>query len=391
MYKKLYTTLLIILLSTSFLAAQNIADIPIMHDGVERKYSVYLPVDYQDGMQLPLVFNLHGFGSNGFQQTLYTAFINIADTANFIVITPEGLIGSTTFATGTHWNSYFGTGVDDIGFLNLLIDKMYTDYDIDLSRVYSTGMSNGGFMSYRLACELSDRIAAIASVTGSVTNQQLDNCSPPRAVPIMEIHGTSDQIVPFNGIPLFSPSIPNLVDFWVNHNNCATPADTIMLPNLNTDDMSTVDVLKYKNGDEGSEVWFYIVEGGGHTWPGGTIDLPNAVTNRDFFASVHIWDFFKKFVHPNPAAGTLVNNENILLENIKVIANASTQKLIVSSGSEDDIKTIQLWDMLGRPVFEYRSSTLQNSFQERIDNLQTGIYVVTVETTKGFFTQKVFF
>ena len=78
MYKKFHTTLLIILLSSSFLAAQNIADIPIMHDGVERKYSVYLPVDYQDGMQLPLVFNLHGFGSNGLQQTFYTAFVSLS-------------------------------------------------------------------------------------------------------------------------------------------------------------------------------------------------------------------------------------------------------------------------------------------------------------------------
>ena len=391
MTKKIYITFLGMIFCLSFLNAQFISDLKLMHDGEERTYGIFLPQAYQEGMQLPLVLNLHGFGSNGLQQNLYTALGNVADTANFIMVTPEGLVGTTSFGqTATHWNAYYGTGVDDIGFLNLLIDKMYTDYNIDLSRVYSTGMSNGGFMSYRLACELSDRIAAIASITGNVVNQQLDNCTPSRPVPVMEVHGTIDQVVPFNGVPLFSPPIPDLVDFWVNHNNCETPADTIPLPDINTDDMSTVNLLKYENGDEGSKVWFYIVDGGGHTWPGATIDLPNIVTNRDFVASVHIWDFFKQFVHPNPAEGTLVNNENVLLENIKVIANATTQELIISSDN-DNIKNIQLWDMLGRRIFEHRSTTLQNSFREGLYNLQTGIYVVTVETTDGVFTQKVFF
>lgn len=391
MTKKIYTTLLGFMLCISFLNAQYIYDLKLMHDGEERTYSVFLPQGYQAGMQLPLVINLHGIGSNGIQQTLYTGLGSVADTANFIIVTPEGLVGTTSLGqTATHWNAYFGTGVDDLGFLNFLIDKMYTDYNIDLSRVYSTGMSNGGFMSYRLACELSDRIAAIASVTGSVVNQQLNNCNPSRAVPVMEVHGTIDQIVPFEGIPLFMPPITDWVNFWVNHNNCQTPADTIFLDDVNTTDMSTVDILKYENGDDDSKVWFYIVEGGGHTWPGATIDLPDDVTNRDFNASVHVWDFFKQFVHPNPADGTLVNNANVLLENIKVIANASTQELIISS-KNDNIKNIQLWDMLGRPVFEHRSTALQNSFREEISNLKTGIYVVTVETTDGVFTQKVFF
>ena len=391
MFKKIYTTLFGILFCLSALQAQYIYDLPLMHDGEAREYSIFLPQGYQAGMELPLVLNLHGLGSNGIQQTLYTQLANVADTANFIIVTPEGLVGTLgTGESSTHWNSYFGTGVDDLGFLNLLIDKMYTDYNVDLSRVYSTGMSNGGFMSYRLACELSDRITAIASITGSVLNQQLDNCTPSRAVPIMEVHGTSDEIVPFEGVPLFGPSIPDLIDFWVDYNNCDSPADTIQLADINTDDMSTVDLLKYENGDGGAKVWFYIVENGGHTWPGAAIDLPDNVTNRDFSASVHVWDFFKQFVHPNPAEGTLVNNENVLLENIKVIANATTQELIISSNN-DDIEKIQLWDMLGRNVFNYKSSTLQNSFREEMSNLQTGIYVVTVETTQGIFTQKVFF
>jgi polyhydroxybutyrate depolymerase len=150
-------------------------------------------------------------------------------------------------------------------------------------------MSNGGYMSYMLACELSDRITAIASVTGSVFNEQLDNCTPARAVPVMQIHGTNDATVDFNGIPLFAPSIPELVDYWVDHNNCSTTPNIVEIPNINTTDDSTVEKLEYNNGDEGSMVWFYIVENGGHTWPDGFINLPDLVTNRDFNASEHIW------------------------------------------------------------------------------------------------------
>jgi len=391
MLQKTYITFLVLIFSISCLSAQLISNLEIMHDGEERKYSVFLPQNYQVGMQLPLVLNLHGFGSSGIQQTLYTTLSDVADTANFIIVIPEGLEGTTAWGqTNTHWNAYYGTGVDDLGFLNLLIDKMYTDYDVDLSRVYSTGMSNGGFMSYRLACELSDRIAAIASITGSVVLQQFDNCNPDRPVPVMEVHGTDDDIVPFNGIALFSPPIPDLVDFWVNHNNCQTPADTIPLPDINMDDMSTVNLLKYENGDDDAEVWFYIVENGGHTWPGAAIDLPNNVTNRDFLASVHIWDFFNQFVHPNPAAGTLVNNENVLLENIKVVANPTTQELMISS-SNDDIEKIQLWDILGRPVLEFNPTSPFSNFRETMPNLQRGIYVVTVETAQGVYSQKVLF
>ena len=122
-----------------------------------------------------MVINLHGFALNGTQQTSYSDFNTIAESEGFIVIIPEGLSDTTFFgAIGTHWNSYWGTDSDDLGFLNLLIDQAYTDYGIDLSRVYCAGFSNGGFMSHRLACELSDRIAAIACVAGGVADKAGD-------------------------------------------------------------------------------------------------------------------------------------------------------------------------------------------------------------------------
>ncbi len=392
MHQKFYTCFFVFLLSISFCFSQQLINETIIYDGETREYAVSLPSSYQDGQSLPMVFNLHGFGSNGTQQSFYTAFNNLAEAENFIVVIPEGLNRLTPLGQeGTHWNAYFGTDVDDLGFLNLLIDKVYTDYNIDLSRVYSTGMSNGGFMSYRLACELSDRIAAIASVAGGVFNEQLNNCSPSRAVPVMQIHGTNDAIVDYNGIPLFAPSIPDLVGYWVDLNNCSTPADTIEIANISTTDNSTVKKLEYNNGDDDSKVWFYIVDNGGHTWPDAIIDLPGEVTNHDFNATQDIWEFFSQFQHPDPAEGSIIlSNKNVFVENIKVVAHPISQELAITS-DVSDILNVRVFDLLGKTVFEMNSLQPQQEMILEVGNIQNGIYVATVETTSGVFSKKVLF
>ncbi len=197
------------------LDAQSI-DKTLEWDGITRQYRVYLPADFDETQSLPLVFNFHGYGSSNVEQVFYSQFNDVADEFNFILVYPMGLEDNTGT---THFNSYFGTSdVDDVGFTSHMIDRIYTDYNIDLTRVYSTGMSNGGFMSYRLACELSDRIAAVASVTGSMAFPQFDNCTPSRPVPTMEIHGTLDATVPYNGATGFIPPIQEVVDFWVTQN-----------------------------------------------------------------------------------------------------------------------------------------------------------------------------
>lgn len=391
MYQKIYTTFFIFLFFISFGFSQQLINGTISHDGETREYAVFLPSSYQAGQSLPMVFNLHGFGSNITEQIFYSTLNAVAEEQNFIVVTPQGLVRTTLVGqTGTHWNAYFGTDVDDLGFLSLLIDQVYTDYNIDLAKVYSTGMSNGGYMSYRLACELSDRIAAVASVAGGVFNQQLDNCSPARAVPVMQIHGTNDGIVNYDGIPFFAPSIPDLVGYWVDYNNCSIPADTIEILNISTTDNSTVEKLEYKNGDDDSQVWFYIVDNGGHTWPDASIDLPGEVTNRDFNASEHIWEFFNQFEHPNPAEGIILSNQNILVENIKVIARPISQELAVTS-DVNDILNIRVIDLMGKTVFESNSLEPQQEVILEVGNIQRGIYVATVQTTSGFFTEKVLF
>ena len=177
-------------------AQVNLTD-SIVSGGIYRSFMFYVPAVYSHLKAVPLIFDLHGLGSNNAQQEYYGEFRPIADTADFILVLPNGTVG----ANGRGWNNFAtpGTGVNDLGFLSALIDTIEKRYAIDPSRIYSTGMSNGGFMSYDLACFLNQRFAAIASVSGSMIQIHKSACSPQHPTPVMEIHWTADPVVSFPG------------------------------------------------------------------------------------------------------------------------------------------------------------------------------------------------
>ncbi len=258
--------------------------------GQTRNFRVHLPPNFSTSTKLPLVLNLHGLGSNGQQQELYTGFNTIADTARLVVVYPDALIGGGGVGGNVpEWNAYgLQSTPDDVGFLSALIDTMYARYNIDLSRVYSTGMSNGGYMTHRLGCALSCRIAAIASVTGLMSPNPLLTCNISRPVPVMQIHGTNDATVPYSGVAA-------TISSWVSKNGCPGTPSTSNLSDINTSDNSTVTVDYYGPCNSVSEVILYTINGGGHTWPDATINLPGLVTNHDFNASSTIWNFFNKY------------------------------------------------------------------------------------------------
>lgn len=283
-------TLLLGLFSLS-VSAQNLINGTITHDGLQREYLLYVPTVYDGSEPRPLVLNFHGFGSNATQQALYGDFRPMADTANFLIVIPQG----TLFNGVPHWNvGGFTTGstVDDIGFTSALIDSLAAAYNIDLNRVYSTGMSNGGYMSYLLACQLSDRIAAIASVTGSMTPKIFDECQPTHPVPVLQIHGTADATVPYDGAN-FSLAIPEVLDYWITFNNCSPVGDTSEIPDINQTDGSTAELIVFSDGNNNSRVEHIKITNGGHTWPGALFPLPG--TNRDINASAEIWNFFAQY------------------------------------------------------------------------------------------------
>ena len=288
-----YTTIILLLVGFSLsISAQQTIDGSIMHDGIQRDYILYIPAIYDGNQEVPLVLNFHGFGSNANEQMFYGDFRDIADTEDFILVHPQGtsLNGSQYWNVGSPGSS--GNPVDDVGFIEALINELANSYTINLDRVYATGMSNGGFMSFLLACQLSEKIAAIASVTGSMTFDTYDNCNAQHPTPILQIHGTSDNIVPYNG-NTGSLSIDDVISYWVNYNNCDTNPTITTFPDLDPSDGSTVEHIIYSGGDNGVTTEHMKIIGGGHTWPSSAITLPG--TNQDINASMEIWHFFSKF------------------------------------------------------------------------------------------------
>ena len=186
----------------------------IEHDNIIRQFYIYVGSTYTSNSSI--LFSLHGYTSRGLWNMNYTGFQSIADQEGFIVIYPQGTLLPSTGQT--HWNVggwTTGSTTDDVGFINEIIEFIDDEYSIDQSRIYSTGMSNGGYMSYKLACDLSSKIAAVVSVTGSMTPETFDSCSPTHATSIAQIHGLQDSVVNYYG-SLWSKPIEEVIDFYSN-------------------------------------------------------------------------------------------------------------------------------------------------------------------------------
>ena len=250
-----------------FTTAQQTINGSITHNGLQRDYIIHIPSSYNVNTPIPLVLCFHGYGSNASTIMSYTNFNYVADTADFIVIYPQG----TLLQGVSHWNVggwTTGSTTDDVGFSISLLDSISNAYNIDNTRIYSTGMSNGGYMSFLLACQLSNRIAAIASVTGSMTPQTYNACNPQHPTPILQIHGTSDQTVPYVGDPTWTKSINDVLQYWVAYNNCNASATTTAIPDINIFDGSTVEHIVYAGGNNYVSTEHFKISGGDHDWPG---------------------------------------------------------------------------------------------------------------------------
>lgn len=287
---RIFTTLLLSLCLPLLSIGQQTIDGSITFAGIQRDYILYVPEIYTPGEAVPLILNFHGYTSNAFEQLNYGDFRPIADTAGFIVVHPQGTVD---LLGNTHFNVGWGTSsVDDLGFTAALIDSLSAEYSINQDRIYSTGMSNGGFMSYNLACEMSDRIAAIASVTGTMNINQPATCSPGHPMPVMEIHGTADATVPYTGNILFGTT-PAAVAYWVNYNNCEPTPSITSIPDTDGGDGCTAEHQVYTGGNNGSTVEHFKIINGEHTWPGSAFG--GLGTNQDIDACNEIWRFFSKY------------------------------------------------------------------------------------------------
>lgn len=382
MRKNYFLSLAIVCLTLAGLQvnAQTTITDSLTFGGLKRTYRLYIPKVYKASQPVPLILNLHGLTSNSQQQEAYGDFRPIADTANFILVHPEG----TNNGYGNGWNNFgaLGTGTDDVGFLNALIDKISASYSIDQKRVYSTGMSNGGFMSYDLACFLNNRIAAIASVTGSMITSHLKACKVTRPTPVMEIHGTADNTVPYAGGGALSfTHIDTLVNFWVKLNGC-DPAVKTTLPNTNTTDGSTVEHYVFDHGKNNTSVELYKVIGGSHSWPGAPAVI--AGTNQDFSASREIWRFFSKYRLDTP---TTIAEEQQTTTAITVFPNPSENGFYIGLPElTDENYAITIFNNLGQEIV---SKYAQTTVFIPGESLSAGIYFVQIKGNAQMVSKKV--
>jgi polyhydroxybutyrate depolymerase len=374
--KNLTATLLLFALPFFSMAQQTI-DYTITHDGMERFYILYVPASYTGDEPVPLIFNFHAFGGFAQQQMAYGDFRPVADTAGFIVAHPQGAAGSDTARI---WNIGEDTTVaDDIGFTAAMIDSISAEYNINLDRVYATGHSMGAFFSIHLAGHLSDKIAAIASVCGSMTQYMYDSSNPVHQIPYMEIHGTADPLVPYNGAnPLYLP-VPEVIDYWVDYNNCNTAPIITELPDIDPDDGSTVEYHVYEDGNNGVHVEHFKVIGGGHTWPG----PPGG--NRDIDASAEIWNFFSKYDINGSIGGSsgieTIEGNQTPEYNIRAYPNPFVDKIYVEGVEGDEIFTLS--NIMGHVI--YRG---ENISAVEVNHLVPGIYFLEVRTNTGRQTVK---
>ena len=272
------------------------------HDGATRSYHLYIPTSYKKGKPTPLLIALHGRPSNGQRMANLTSFNARADKHEFVVVYPEGI--------GSQWNYLHGVSgykeqPNDSDFLLKLVDVVVNDYSIDESRIYVTGISNGGFMAQRLACYAPTRFAAFASVAAGGYGAMPVECENGKSINMLYMHGTADDKVPWKGLgiqdengnrELVTMSIVNSVKFWSSRNQCGQDVTSREMPRKGNSSGTFVKVLSSNACLDDTEVILYAIVGGGHNWPGAPGIIPASIAGRvnlDIHASDVIWSFFK--------------------------------------------------------------------------------------------------
>lgn len=316
---------------------------------------------------MPLVLCFHGYGSNAVTIRNYSNLDAVADTANFMVVYPQG----TVYGGSTHWNVggwIIGSSIDDVDFTDALLDTISDSYTVDTNRIYSMGMSNGGFMSFLLACQMSDRIAAIASITGAMTPETYNGCDPQRPVPVLQMHGDDDSVVPYDGA-IWTKSIEDVIQYWKDHNGTDNTAMVDSLENKNTNDGSEVVKHTYSNGDSCTSVEHYEVLGGDHDWPG-------AWGNLDINASKEAWRFMSKYnMNGLIKCSTTFIAQLPSQSTLKLFPNPTTSSVLIEGVSIGS--AFRLYTSTG--VLMQSGSVNERPLRIDLNDLRPSIYLLSID------------
>ena len=366
----------------SFLSSYNLSAqdtiMTISHDGMQREFTLYAPSIYESqAVEVPLLIGLHGLNSN---MGYFTSrgFYEIADTANCIVVLPQALTDQNPiFALfGPAWNSgaaLFGlnpnSSVDDVGFLMAIVDELSGLYNIDQSRIYMFGESMGGFMTNRVACEQSERIAAIGTALGTIGDNI--TCDPASPVPALHIHGTADGTVPYSNNP-YGMDAEELVDHWVNENEAETVAIVTNRPDSQPDGL-TVEEYYHNNSVNGADVNFLKVNNHDHSW----ISFPD----HDVDFAVEIWNFVSRFRNIESVGIEEEQGQNEL----SVFPNPFGQGGFTLNGVNSSEGKVTITSITGREVY-----SLVGQIPGRVtpQKLAAGIYWLKVENETGIHWKK---
>lgn len=252
----------------------------LLHNDIDREYILYIPDSYDGSTSVPLMLNFHGFGGSASNFMANADMLPIAESNNFILVYPQGSCSEGS----SHWNPCPIGGdnkstADDVGFIESLIEKISSQYNVDHERIYAAGYSNGSMMAYGLANYKSELIAAVASVSGAM----LDCIGPTsHPMPVVHFHGTSDEVIPYDGNGYYN-AVQSTLDYWIHFNNANTT------PSIYTDNSGTliVDHYVYDQGDNSVSVEHYKYNGGEHSWFNTTYQGQNT--------SELIWSFVSRY------------------------------------------------------------------------------------------------
>lgn len=260
------------------------AQMSFEYGGMTRQYYLDIPAELTP--DAPLVFVLHGYGGSAWATRNYTGWTAVSESEGVLVCYPQGWLD---FVGTSHWNANLGiSSADDHGFLAALAEHLQATYSLSPECTYSCGMSNGGYMSYSLACHNPETFRAVGSVTGAMSEFDFGYCNPEEVVPIIHFHGTSDFVVSYNngaGGTWGDEGVLEIMDLWTDMMGTTQMSETD-LPNLEAQDESSVEFFRHYGAPDGQEFHHYRVSGGGHDWFG-------AWGNQDIQATELLWDFFQ--------------------------------------------------------------------------------------------------